>query len=339
MFVANTYEELINMENIIFVDVRSEYEFQKETIPGSINIPILNNDERVEISTIYDAGDHECAKKLAIRYASVKLEDIYMKLLGLSENRNVCLFCYRGSMRSTVLFNIMKSMGLDIYRLKGGYKAYRKHIIENLDKLINSHEYVNIKGYTGVGKTEILNILQNSRKNVLNLEQLANHRGSILGNAGLKNQPSQKMFESLLFDKLKSFDNSPVFVECESSKIGRINVPKSLRQKYNGSHHQVMINSSLQDRIDRIKTDYLKNSDALEDIKKGINHLSKYIGKNNSSILINKLEDEDYDYVIESLITKYYDINYAVKSKDFELEINNENSEKCAEEIMKFYAK
>lgn len=339
MFVANTYEELINMENIIFVDVRSEYEFQKETIPGSINIPILNNDERVEISTIYDAGDHECAKKLAIRYASVKLEDIYIRLLDLSKNQNVCLFCYRGSMRSTVLFNIMKSMGLDIYRLKGGYKAYRKYIIENLDKLINSHEYVNINGYTGVGKTEILNILQNSHKNVLNLEQLANHRGSILGNAGLNKQPTQKMFESLLFDKLKSFDNSPVFVECESSKIGRINIPKSLRQKYNGSHHQVMINSSLQDRIDRIKTDYLKNSDALEDIKKGINHLSKYIGNNNSSILIDKLEDEDYDYVIETLITKYYDINYAVKSKDFELEINNVNSEKCAEEIMEFYAK
>lgn len=338
MFVANTYEELINMENIIFVDVRSEYEFQKETIPGSINIPILNNDERVEISTIYDAGDHECAKKLAIRYASVKLEDIYMKLLDLSENHNVCLFCYRGSMRSTVLFNIMKSMGLDIYRLKGGYKAYRKYIIENLDKLINSHEYVNIKGYTGVGKTEILNILQNSHKNVLNLEQLANHRGSILGNAGLENQPSQKMFESLLFDKLKSFDNSPVFVECESSKIGRINIPKSLRQKYNSSHHQVMINCSLQDRIDRIKTDYLKNSDALEDIKEGISYLSKYIGKNNSSILIDKLDNEDYDSVIETLITKYYDISYAVKSKDFELEINNEDSEKCADEITEFYA-
>ncbi|MCI6000744.1 MAG: tRNA 2-selenouridine(34) synthase MnmH, partial [Finegoldia magna] len=339
MFVANTYEELINMENIIFVDVRSEYEFKKETIPGSINIPILNNDERIEISTIYDAGDHECAKKLAIRYASVKLEDIYVKLLDLSKNYNVCLFCYRGSMRSTVLFNIMKSMGLSIYRLKGGYKAYRKYVIENLDKLINSHEYVNINGYTGVGKTEILNYLENSHKNVLNLEQLANHRGSILGNAGLNKQPSQKMFESLLFDKLKSFNDEPVFVECESSKIGRINIPKSLRQKYNSSHHQVMINSSLQDRIDRIKTDYLENPHALEDIKKGINHLSKYIGNNNSSILIDKLENEDYDSVIEALITKYYDINYAVKAKDFELEINNDDSEKCAEEIMKFYAK
>ena len=82
----------------------------------------------------------------------------------------------------------------------------------------------------------------------------------------------------------------------------------------------------------------MKNSDALEDIKKGINHLSKYIGKNNSSILIDKLEDEDYDSVIETLITKYYDINYAVKSKDFELEINNDNSENSAEQIMKFYA-
>lgn len=338
MFVANTYEELLNMENLIFVDVRSEFEFQKETIPGSINIPILNNEERVKISTIYDAGDHECAKKLAIRYASVKLEDIYVKLLDLSENHNVCLFCYRGSMRSTVLFNIMKSMGLGIYRLKGGYKAYRKYVIENLDKLISSYEYVNINGYTGVGKTEILHILEHSHKNVLNLEQLANHRGSILGDAGLNKQPTQKMFESLLFDKLKSFDDEPVFVECESSKIGRINIPKSLRQKYNSSHHQVMINCSLQDRIDRIKTDYLKNSDALEDIKEGISYLSKYIGKNNSSILIDKLEDEDYDSVIETLITKYYDISYAVKSKDFELEINNEDSEKCADEITELYA-
>ena len=76
----------------------------------------------------------------------------------------------------------------------------------------------------------------------------------------------------------------------------------------------------------------------MEDIKKGINHLSKYIGKNNSSILIDKLENEDYDSVVETLITKYYDISYAVKSKDFELEINNDDSEKCAEEIMEFYA-
>ena len=99
-----------------------------------------------------------------------------------------------------------------------------------------------------------------------------------------------------------------------------------------------MINSSLEDRIDRIKRDYLKNPNALEDIKKGINYLSKYIGQSNSEILLEKLEDKDYDYVIESLITKYYDINYAVKSKDFELEITNVNSGKCAEEIMKFYA-
>ena len=338
MFVANTYEELINMENIIFVDVRSEYEFQKETIPGSINIPILNNDERVEISTIYDAGDHECAKKLAIRYASVKLEDIYMKLLDLSENHNVCLFCYRGSMRSTVLFNIMKSMGLDIYRLKGGYKAYRKHVIENLDKLINSHEYVNINGYTGVGKTEILNFLEISHKNVLNLEQLANHRGSILGNAGLNSQPSQKMFESLLLEKLKSFDDSPVFVECESSKIGSVNIPKSLRQKYNNSTHQVMINCELKKRIARIKSDYLKNPRAIEDIRNAITYLSKYIGQSNSKILIEKLDDEDYDYVIENLITKYYDKSYAVKKKDFEMEIDNNDSRTCANEIMEFYS-
>ena len=94
MFVANTYEELINMENLIFVDVRSEYEFQRETIPNALNIPILNNDERVEISTIYDNGDHDKAKQLAVRYASVKLEDIYVKLLDLSENHQVSeIFC------------------------------------------------------------------------------------------------------------------------------------------------------------------------------------------------------------------------------------------------------
>ena len=338
MFVANTYEELMNIKNLIFVDVRSEYEFTKETIPGAINMPILNNDERVEISTIYDNGDHECAKKLAIRYASVKLEEFYTKLLYLSEHYNVCLFCYRGSMRSTVLFNIMKSMGLNIYRLKGGYKSYRKYIIENLDKLINSHEYVNINGYTGVGKTEILNFLEISHKNVLNLEQLANHRGSILGNAGLNSQPSQKMFESLLLEKLKSFDDSPVFVECESSKIGSVNIPKSLRQKYNNSTHQVMINCELKKRIARIKSDYLKNPRAIEDIRNAITYLSKYIGQSNSKILIEKLDDEDYDYVIENLITKYYDKSYAVKKKDFEMEIDNNDSRTCANEIMEFYS-
>lgn len=337
MFVSNTYEEIIKLENLIFVDVRSEYEYNLETIPHAINMPILDNDERVEISTIYDMGNHEKAKELAIRYASVKLEDFYVKIRDLSENHNVCLFCQRGSMRSSVIFNILKSMGLSIYRLKGGYKAYRKFVISALEREIKSHEYVNINGFTGVGKTEILDFLEREGHNVLNLEKLANHRGSILGNAGLGNQPSQKMFESLLYEQFTKFDGKLVFVESESSKIGTINVVKDLRQAYNNSAHQVFVNCSIDKRVERIKNDYLQSEKSIPDIKIGIEYLSKYIGKANSDILLDKLEEKDYDDIIRTLIVQYYDKNYAVKKKDFELKVDNVNSNVCADEIIKYY--
>ncbi len=337
MFVANTYSELLEKENLIFVDVRSESEYNKETIPNSINIPILNDSQRVEVSTIYDNGDQEKAKQLAARYASEKLEHIYITLKELSEKHNVCLFCQRGSLRSTVLFNMMKTMGLNIYKLKGGYKSYRRYVIEKLEELINSHEYVNINGFTGVGKTEILNEIEKNGNNVLNLEKLANHRGSTLGNVGLGEQPTQKMFESLLLEKLMSFDDGLVFVESESSKIGSINVPKNLRNNYNNSPHQVMVYSDLKDRIERIKADYITDDNSILDIENSIDRLSKYIGKTNSTLLKEKLSEKNYDYIIENLIVKYYDINYSVKKKDFEFTVNNDNSQKCANEIMNFY--
>ncbi|HZX20778.1 MAG TPA: tRNA 2-selenouridine(34) synthase MnmH, partial [Clostridia bacterium] len=210
MFIKVTVEKAINMEDKIFIDVRSPSEFIRGSIPGAINIPILDNDERADVSTIYTNKSHEEAKARGIQYASSKLSSIYNRVSMLAKrHKNIILFCWRGGLRSDALSSFLGTLGVNIYQLEGGYKKYRRYVIEYFDENKFEHKFIVLHGYTGVGKTEILTQLKTLNIPVLDLEHLAKNSGSVFGNIAYQNEKpvTQKTFEALLFETLRLSNN------------------------------------------------------------------------------------------------------------------------------------
>lgn len=339
MFRSIEYEETLQFKNPLYIDLRSESEYLKSTIPNSINMPILNDEERKEVGILYDSGEHEKAKEIGIEAASAKLLDYFKIVSTHGHDRDIVLYCSRGGYRSTVLFNFLKSLDERVYKLNFGYKGYRHFIIEELPRQVERFKFVNINGYTGTGKTEVLEELEVLGAQVLNLEALASHRGSSFGGVGLEEQPTQKMFESLLFEKLHSFKDGTVFVESESIKIGKLSVPKFLYDAYALSDAQVLITSTIEARVERIKNEYVHTEDSsfVEEILQSLDELHKYISDQRFEKYENLIRSGEYEIVIRELIEKYYDQNYSIKKSEFKLEIDNRNSKDTAKKILEYF--
>ncbi|WP_036730266.1 tRNA 2-selenouridine(34) synthase MnmH [Peptoniphilus mikwangii] len=338
MFKSTEFFETLEFKNPLYIDLRSEEEFSNETIPGSINLPILNNEERKIVGILYVNGNVEEAKSKAVKFASHKLTDYYNYIANNCRNRETVLYCSRGGYRSTVLFNLLKTLDEPVYKLNFGYKGYRKYVMNELPKLVSKFNFINLNGYTGCGKTQILYELKKLGADVLDLEKLANHRGSLLGHIGLNRQPSQKMFESFLFDELRNMNGTNIFIESESTKIGSITVPKYLYDAYSKSGSQILITSSIDFRIKNIKDEYIssENKNFKTEINDALDNLSRYISEKRLIKYKQCIKDEDYDTIIRELIEKYYDQNYSIKKADFALRIDNSNSKECAEKIFNF---
>ncbi|MCT4564117.1 MAG: tRNA 2-selenouridine(34) synthase MnmH [Maledivibacter sp.] len=310
---AISIEEALNLTNTIFVDVRSEDEFEEAHIPGSINIPILNNEERSEVGKIYRNESHEKAKILGLRYASHKLEGIYSQISKLKKQyHNVIIYCWRGGMRSKSVCTILKTLQAgNIYRLAGGYKSYRKFVLDYFEKHVHEFKFIVLHGLTGVGKTIIIDELEKNNISIMNLEKLAKNSGSVFGDILFEGKsPSQKQFDSFIFNDLYYNDKKYVIVESESKRIGSINVPDQVIKSMVEGYH-ILIKTSMENRIQNIYNDYVKQDrDINHKLIKCIKHLNKRLGNENVEILIDKINLGDYEYVIEFLIKDYYDPLY-----------------------------
>lgn len=339
MYGEITYEEIESGKlqgSIVFVDVRTSSEFMEATIPNAVNIPIMDEKERHEIGTVFVNDDRWKAKRMGIISGSKKLPDIYVKIEELySRYDNVVLFCARGGYRSKVLFYIMRSMGFSIYKLKGGYKEYRGYINNNLPRLIEDARFLVLSGKTGCGKTKILHELEKIGVDTLDLERYANHRGSLLGDIGLGKQNSQKMFESLIYHKLKEGEGRIFVVEGESKRIGRIIMQGYIYNKISGSK-TVLIESPLDYRVNTIMDDYVDNNN--EELMNHVGLLSGYISKERIENLKEKIKRNEYTYVIEELMKNYYDINYRLPKK-YEYKVYNDDEKKAAKEILDIVVK
>ena len=205
------------------IDVRTPLEFEEDHLPGARNLPVLNNEQRVEVGTLYKESPFK-GRKLGAHYVS---ESIAGHLAGsLSETKpgwNPLIYCWRGGQRSTAFATVLRSIGWRARTLEGGYKAYRRFVIEGLVHKLSEPElqFRIISGLTGVGKTRLLEALRREGTQVIDLEAMANHRGSLLGSLG--KQPSQRHFETLLHTALSKLDPSrPIFAEAESNRIGSL---------------------------------------------------------------------------------------------------------------------
>lgn len=212
------------------IDVRSPAEFAEDHIPGAMNAPVLNNEERARIGTLYkQVSPFEAQRQgaaLIARNIARHLETLFNER---TREWKPLIYCWRGGQRSGAMAHIMMQVGWRVGQLQGGYKSYRRHVIHELEMLPALYKYQVVCGATGSGKSRLLQALHTQGAQVFDLEKLAQHRGSLLGNLPGQPQPAQKMFESRLWNALRNFDpKQPVFVEAESRKIGLLSIPTTL---------------------------------------------------------------------------------------------------------------
>jgi tRNA 2-selenouridine synthase len=214
------------------IDVRSPGEYSRDRIPGAINLPVLSDAERVEVGTLYVQGTRFAARRLGAamvtRNVAAHLEQYFEPF---PEHSRFLLYCWRGGQRSRAMATILHAVGWNVFVISSGYKGYRAHVREAMEKLGPRIRCHLLSGLTGSGKSRILRAMAAQGRQVLDLESLGAHRGSLLGEEPDASQPSQKYFESLLLQQLQRFDLSqPVWIEGESKRLGKLWIPEPLWQ-------------------------------------------------------------------------------------------------------------
>ena len=239
------------------VDVRTPAEYADDHLPGAINAPVLSDEERVVVGTMYK----QVSPFEATRYgAALVARNIAHHLDTLFHDKPInwkpLIYCWRGGKRSGSVTTWFRLIGWKAYQLEGGYKTYRHHVLEQLNTLPDQFRFTVLCGLTGSGKTRLLRALGKQGAQVLDLEDLARHRGSLLGAVPGQDQPSQKSFDSALLYAMHHFDPAqPVFVEAESKKIGQIQIPETLMRTMAQSQC-IRVEASLDDRVAFLCDDY-----------------------------------------------------------------------------------
>jgi len=212
------------------LDARSPAEYAEDHLPGAMSCPVLSDEERARVGTLYKQLSPFEAKKLGAALVARNIADhIEAKFLAKPKDWRPLVYCWRGGKRSGAFAHILREIGWDAHRLDGGYKAWRTHVVATLAQLPQGFAYRVISGPTGSAKSRILEAIGRLGGQILHLEALAAHKGSVLGVLPDTPQPSQKMFESRLLQTLGALDASrPIFVEAESRKIGVLQVPEAL---------------------------------------------------------------------------------------------------------------
>lgn len=335
-------EDAINREEKILVDVRSPFEHSEGTIPGAINIPLFNDEERIEVGTLYKQVGIDRAKIKGIEFAATKLSAFYERLLELSKaKKDIIIFCSRGGLRSSSIVSFINNLGVEVYQLKNGYKGYRRFILEYLENLDKQHQFIVLHGYTGVGKTEILQKMNEKNIDVLDIEMLAKNTGSVFGNIGFidDSRINQKNFEALIVDTLIKSKHRTIIVESESKRIGNVSMPNSLYELIIKGKH-ILLNTAIENRVDRLAQDYgykLPEHDQL--LIQSIMSLKTRIGNESTSKYIEYIKDKNYKDVARELVIKYYDPLYqhSIEKYHYDLIINYDKIENAAKEIEEFY--
>ncbi len=212
------------------VDARSPAEFAEDHLPGAINAPVLDDEERARVGTIYKQQSAFEAKRIGAPLAARNIaRHIEALFAGRPRGWRPLVYCWRGGGRSGSLVHVLRQVGWDAQRLDGGYKAFRRQVAAELEEMPQRFRYQVVCGATGSGKSRLLEALDRAGAQVLDLERLAAHRGSVLGELPGEPQPTQKSFETAIWTALSQFDaRRPVYVESESKKVGNLRVPDAL---------------------------------------------------------------------------------------------------------------
>ncbi|MCA6436042.1 MAG: tRNA 2-selenouridine(34) synthase MnmH [Bacteroidetes bacterium] len=244
----------LQKEGINVVDVRTHSEFLQGHIPKAINIELFSNVERARVGKLYKKVGREEAIKLGLELVGPKLKQLVETIVQHTINNRVVLHCWRGGMRSGSVAWLIELMGIKVYVLKGGYKAFRSHVLSTFQIPL---KLVVVGGKTGSAKTKVLKAIQEQGKQILDLEELANHRGSAFG-AKEGSNLTQEQFENDLFEAIKQLDaTQQIFIEDESRVIGKKVIPETIWHSMR-SAPLINLNVSNQARVNYLVEDYGK---------------------------------------------------------------------------------
>jgi tRNA 2-selenouridine synthase len=313
------YPALLSAEDVLahlddydsIIDVRSASEFVLDHVPGAINCPVLNDDERAQVGTIFKQKSAFEAKKIgaALVAGNIALH-LQQTLADKPRDWRPLIYCWRGGNRSGAMALVLAKIGWPAVQLDGGYREYRRSVLSLLDSEPEALTFRVICGTTGSGKSRLLTSLDREGAQVLDLEQLAMHRGSVLGGIPGESQPSQKMFESLIWQKLRCFTAlRPVYVESESRKIGNLRVPETLMNKMRASAC-VHLQTSIADRVALLIEDYPHLVADSTLLGSQLDHLVALHGHEKIRAWRDMADIGQITRLVEELLTRHYDPAY-----------------------------
>lgn len=286
-------------ESIPVCDVRSPSEFNTGHIPGAINIPLFNDKERVSVGIKYKNEGRIPAILDGLKHAAPDMSSKLERALKIAKNGKLLVHCWRGGMRSEAMAWLFSLGDIETEVLDGGYKSYRHHILESLSE---NKKMIVLGGMTGSSKTHILRYLKELGKQVIDLEGLANHKGSAFGSLGQPAQPSTEQFANILFDEWKKLNGSiPFWVEDESRNIGSVFMPERFYLNMQETR-SIILMMDVKTRLPRLMEEY--SSFSAESLKASIVKISRRLGGDNTKDAIEAVESGDFVKAIE--ITLYY---------------------------------
>jgi tRNA 2-selenouridine synthase len=286
------------------IDVRTPAEFESGHIPGAVNIPIFSNEERAEVGTLYKQKSRKAAMLRALEVVGPKMADFVREASKYKYTEHLIIHCWRGGMRSSTFAWLLNTADIPAVTLKKGYKGFRNYIFSFFEQVFDIRI---LTGCTGSGKSELLRYMKALGQQVVDLERLANHKGSSFGALGQNPQPTSEQFHNDLFWSMKDFDiKKPVWMEDESMNIGKVFIPEPLWKQMRSSP-LFRVDLCLQERLNRLVNEYACfDKDALSS---AIERISKRVGGQNTKLALDELEKKNYMKVAEILLA-YYDKSY-----------------------------
>ena len=317
------------------VDVRSPGEYAEDHLPGAINCPVLDDAERIRVGTLYKQSSFEARKIGAALVARNISRHLEQRWQDKPKSWHPLIYCWRGGQRSGAMTHILRQIGFAAEQLAGGYKSYRHHVLQQLQVVPAKFSLCVLCGLTGSGKSLLLAALQQAGAQVLDLEQIARHRGSVLGDMPNEAQPTQKSFDSQVLATLQSFDPAlPVYIESESKKIGLLRVPDMLIQAMWASPC-LHLECALSIRVALLREEY---AHFLQDPALLRQQLDRLHGMHSSELLARwyaLCEAQAWDEFIAELLERHYDPaynksmrgNYSNYGRAYRLTLNSPNKE------------
>jgi tRNA 2-selenouridine synthase len=305
---ADILPELDAFDTII--DARSESEYALDRIPGAINAPVLDDAQRIRVGTLYKQTGPFEAKRVGAPLVAANIAR-HIETLWADKPRDwkPLVYCWRGGNRSGSMAHILAKIGWPVVQLDGGYKAYRAHVAASLEHPPELDFRV-VCGTTGSGKSRLLETLDGIGAQVLDLEKLAAHRGSVLGHLPNEPQPTQKMFESRIWDLLRRFDPSkPVFVESESKKVGNLRVPDAVMERMRASPC-IALQLSRENRVRLLMEDYEHFCADPAALNGQLDHLVQLHGRDKIAAWQAMANSGAMPELVDELLVQHYDPAY-----------------------------